>query len=110
VSSADTFPSLSPHLFPAIDFGGNHRRGAPTNLAEGTKRFFNIASTSESVLTARLRLISGMANTALCLGVSTGAGMPATVVNDAPSSPNPRRLPPISLPVLQINDDVSLLF
>ena len=41
VSSADAFPSLSPHLFPAIEFGGNHPTGAPRNFAECTNRLFD---------------------------------------------------------------------
>jgi hypothetical protein len=41
VSSADMFPSLSPHLFSAIEFGGNHRTGAPRNFAECTNRLFD---------------------------------------------------------------------
>jgi hypothetical protein len=54
-------------------------------------------------------LISSSANTARCLGVPNATGVPATVINNGPKRPNPRRLPPIALPTLQVIGHVRLL-
>ena len=70
--------------------------------AAGTGFSSHTALISESTDTARLRLITSIANTARCFGAPSGTRAPPAHSCNGPRTPNPRRRFPIVLSAFRV--------